>query len=878
MADEVRERDLVLDQRQFALVLDATKGNVVCYVGPHKTSLAGTDRPVKFDGVQFVRCSTEEAIQNWPVAKEGDYIVLENPAEDNSHPNPGSSAGSSKLSNGRKVNVPGPVSFSLWPGQKATVRPGHALRSNQFLVAVVYNDKEASRNWSDMVLKPQATSKPKDAEEKAEADEKQKEQATADVVKKQVGELTMGKRLIIKGTDVSFFIPPTGVEVMPDEDGKFVRDAVTLETLEYCILVDENGKKRYVRGPAVVFPEPTEDFVRHQSDDGKKTRKFKAIELNPQCGIYVKVIEPYQEGDKTFKEGDELFITGSVQKIYFPRAEHALVRYDGASDRIFAITIPTGEARYVLDKKAETIKLIKGPKIFLPDPRNEVIVRRVLTQREVEQWFPGNTQAKQVNQALAAVSQAEHTRGYVSENSLRAKATRSKGQEDSLVSASFLANSAQGSQYGSGGFAEEEAVEARAGDELSRHTRYTPPRELVIDSKYDGAILIDVWTGYAVQVRSKTGSCEVIVGPKPRLLDYDETLDRLDLSMGTPKSRKNGTLRTVYLRIRNNRVSDMIQAETADLVNVSLTVAYRVDFEGDSCKWFQVEDYVQLLSEHTRSVIRNHVKKLGVKDFVADSVALVRDMILGRPVEAGKRPFMRFEENGMVIRDVEVLDVKIGDNSIASMLISSQQSVVKQELELASNQRQLELAKELERTKRERDQAVHETKMTELERQKEFTEIQGEVSLKRLQYEQKTEESRKMVVTAAEEVEDEREARARARRKASQELEVIFRKALQEIDLETMEKGTEAVVAKFEAISPDLIAALQVHGDKVITAEAIKELGAMAAITGDSVHGVFKRLLHGSVLADVFTTEGNGKAGLAVKAVERAGLQKDQTE
>jgi hypothetical protein len=40
-----------------------------------------------------------------------------------------------------------------------------------------------------------------------------------------------------------------------------VRDAVTLERLEYCILLDENGNKRFIQGPAVVFPAPTETFV-----------------------------------------------------------------------------------------------------------------------------------------------------------------------------------------------------------------------------------------------------------------------------------------------------------------------------------------------------------------------------------------------------------------------------------------------------------------------------------------------------------------------------------------------------------------------------------------------------------------------------------------
>jgi len=108
---------------------------------------------------------------------------------------------------------------------------------------------------------------------------------------------------IIKGTEISFYIPPTGIEVVKDEFGNFQRNAVTLERLEYCILLDENGNKRYVRGPEVVFPEPTEVFI---EKDGQ--RKFKAIELNEIKGIYIKVIA------LILKERKELKITKNIKK------------------------------------------------------------------------------------------------------------------------------------------------------------------------------------------------------------------------------------------------------------------------------------------------------------------------------------------------------------------------------------------------------------------------------------------------------------------------------------------------------------------------------------------------------------------------------------
>src|SRR5262245_12292278 len=217
----------------------------------------------------------------------------------------------------------------------------------------------------------------------------------------------MGKLLVIKGTDVSFYIPPTGIEVVPDAGGQYVRNAVTLERLEYCILLDEDGNKRFIRGPAVVFPRPTETFVERNG-----MRKFRAIELNENSGIYVKVIAPYEENGQSFKIGDELFLTGKEQMIYFPRTEHAIIKY-GQQEIHYSIAIPAGEARYVLDRNSGQIRLHKGPSIFLPDPRKEVIVRRVLDARTVNLWFPGNRQALEVNARLQQLQAEQGNAEYV---------------------------------------------------------------------------------------------------------------------------------------------------------------------------------------------------------------------------------------------------------------------------------------------------------------------------------------------------------------------------------------------------------------------------------------------------------------------------------
>jgi major vault protein len=101
-----RDRDLIIPQNEYAFVLDKTKGIIGVYVGPFKTSLAGTDQPVRYDDEkrEFVECDIQVAIKQFPVAKDGSYLVLENPATDNKHPKQGAS-GMEELDYGRKVNI-----------------------------------------------------------------------------------------------------------------------------------------------------------------------------------------------------------------------------------------------------------------------------------------------------------------------------------------------------------------------------------------------------------------------------------------------------------------------------------------------------------------------------------------------------------------------------------------------------------------------------------------------------------------------------------------------------------------------------------------------------------------------------------------------------
>lgn len=643
-----RAGDLIIPQGASVLIQDGASGMVDLVVGPYKMSLADTDKPVIFDPVnnRYERVNApQDAMKEFITANDNQYIVLMNPTEDGKQISQKGKANSFDLKIGQKVNIKGPISFPLLPGQSAVVIEGHQLRSNEYLLIRVYNEETAIKNFDKSIVRLSTDTATK--------------VSVKDVVKKD--DLVTGKLVVIKGTDVSFYIPPTGIEVLVDETNKkSIRNAITLERLEYCILLDQNGEKSYTQGPAVVFPKPTETFV-----DISGSTKFKAIELNDNMGIYIKVIASYTEGTGenviTHEAGEELFITGKEQKIYYPRTEHAVVKY-GDNAMHYAVALPDGEGRYVLDKDLGKISLIIGPKMLLPDPRKEVIVRRVLDRRTVELMYPGNAEAILYNESQMISESKDSSRDMMYRSS-----SVLSSLSDAKTTASFSA----------------------VGDSLNRGSSYHKPRTITIDSKFEGAVSVNIWPGYAVQIVKKDGSRTVVEGPKSLLLQYDETLEQLELSTGKPKTDQK-TFKTVYLQVQNNIVSDIITVETKDSVQAEVRLSYRVNFEENKEKWFTVANYVKLLTQHLRSVIRNTAKKITINELNSASTDIIRNSILGEQIEGKGRPGKVFTENGMKVYDVEVLDFKIGDTHIAALLKDAQHHIVERNIEITKDEKDLE--------------------------------------------------------------------------------------------------------------------------------------------------------------------------------------------
>ena len=797
---EMQQKDLVLSINEYAYVLDETKGHVSCLVGPTKMSLSQSDKLVLFDPMSksFIPCpSMDRAKQLFTTIPENWYAILKNPVEGNKHPTPGASNGlPENVHVGKKINITGPDNFALYPGQMAKVIKGHALRSNQYLLARVYEANSANASQGKVF----------------DADGKE--------IANTITNCVNGQILVIKGTEISFYIPPTGIEVIPVDKGHktFVRDAITLERLEYCILKDENGSKRYVHGPQVVFPAPTETFI--TSTNGSAI--FKAIELSPISGIYVKVIADYEEDGVSHKAGEELFITGNDQMIYYPRPEHAIINYDGKVVH-HSIAIPKGEGRYIMDRLTGEIKTVRGPAMYLPDPRTEVVVKRKLTRRQVELWYPGNAEAIAYNESLtekkvekATAKAMSFTDALNASYSITASDTYNTTTSCSLVTDPFCLDQ----------------LESKAS--ISRGTSYTKPRTITLDNKFDGVVTIDVWNGYAVNIISKDGSRETVCGPQTIVLDYDQTLETITVN----------NFRTVFLPIANNKVSIYVGAETQDQANVEFNVSFNVDFDLDFVDyWFNCNDFESILGATTRNVCERLVGKCDIVDFYNNYqtiLAEIKDIINDQLTE----------KYGFMITDSSISEFDV-EETIADFFENERVAAVRRSIECSTADARLEAEKYLA------EQEIKE--LEEANRKMEAKiRLQAEIKEKQIESNRHVEEmneaaayAKKQAESALQALIDEISAAELARKDREIQQQIEHTKAAAKIEAEKQKNYADMVKEIISAIGPDLAAALSHKANSKMLETVSSAVAPYALAQGESLADVVNKMVRGTSLENV---------------------------
>lgn len=791
-----RQKDFVLAMNEYCYVLNKTSGKITTRVGPTTITTSAQDALIVFNTKtkKFEEISDfEKAKRLFVSAPEGWYVILKNPAENGSHPPVGMSE-NPEIVVGKKVNISGPISFPLYAGQMAKVVRGHKLRSNQYLLARVYDADAAKESTSTMV------------------------DINGNEIEDKKNDYFVGQLMIIKGTEISFYIPPTGIEIIPQTPygDDYVRDAVTLERLEYVILKDEDGEKRYVHGPAVVFPKPTETFTASK----KNSVIFRALELSPISGIYVKVIADYKDDNGTeHKTGEELFITGNDQMIYYPRPEHAMIQYDGKYMH-HAIAIPAGEGRYILNRLTGEIKTVAGPHMYLPDPRTEVVVRRKLSANDCALMFPGNTEALVYNAGLTEKAMENAAKkGLVDSTDIINKVYATSNQEATL--AIFEANS-----------------------NISRGVSYTKPRTITLDTKYEGVVSIDVWSGFAINVVSKSGKSDIVVGPTTRLLDYDETLEAI----------KIGGKTTAFLPISDNKIEDIMTVQTSDFVDFKIKLEYSMKFLKDyKDRWFNVDDIEGHLKDKLRILIKNIARKHTVDNFYKNYESILRDEILNCANDAKKKTTSigrTFSENGMFINDVNVSLISI-EKSVAELLNSHQANIIQQtinladaELRTANEQKIIALDKEtaekkaeLNRYKAELEQTAMKEKITRESERKALYDAQEKAS----------KEAEKELQTVLDAIQEAKLARD----KRADDAKIETEKALADIE-KTKQEAYAATVAKImESVGPDLTAALSATANESVTRAIASAVSPYSMAKGESISKTVDTLLRGTPLDKV---------------------------
>ena len=523
--------------------------------------------------------------------------------------------------------------------------------------------------------------------------------------------------------------------------------------------------------------------------------------------------------------------------IYYPRPEHTFISYDGKIKH-HAIAIPKGEGRYIMNRKTGQIKTVVGPAMYLPDPREEVVVRRVLSKTQCELWYPGNEEVLNANGYFKPIK--------AKTKELDAALTSINAANTVMYTSSFVGNTLS-SAISSVDI--NNLPEVNENSNVNRKSEYTAPRTLNLSSgKFEGAVSLDVWTGFAVNVISKDGSRKVVKGPQTIILDYDQTLDMLSLSTGKPKTTDK-LEKTVFLRHENNRVSDVIYVTTKDSVTASIKISYLVNFDDEMQeKWFSIDNYVKHLCDWGRAEIKEYVSNCGVEDLYYNTALVVKNA-LGL-IEAD---FITFEENGMMLNGVEVLDLEL-DGRVAEYIEETNLDKLQKKLEKQVEAEKFEVQKEIlainaEKTRLNsqyiQEKIKLEAKEFELSRSVQFAEKEAYDNEEKRKYEAQVElDDLKNFLHNAE----------LEREKKSKELELEHARAQAEIEKAKEDAKAEALVKILSAVGPELAAAMNDANNKEIISAMMNAVSPYAMARGEEVSETINRMVRGTSLEKMIET------------------------
>lgn len=828
-------RDIVLTWDTFTWILDEGSGKIDTHVGPTTVTPTKQEEPVILNKKgDFEKVEKDKAVQKIIQACTGDYTILENPALDGKPPQPKKNA-PVDLVIGKKINIAGPSSFALWPGQKANVVQGHRLRKDQYLVIRKYDKVETGEEKVEVVEGETTVKK-----------DKNKISLEKLLDKISLKDQPIGFELVVTGAEISFYMPPSGIEVVQGENGTYVCDAVVPGEMQYCVIIDENGDHHYHRGSNIVFPaSPYEKFL--ENKDGKKV--FNAYELTKGQGLHVLVLKPIDNkiweklmpipwpGSEAneISAGTEWIIDG-VESRFYP-FDHIKVLAT-----IPATIIPEGKGKYIQDLETGKVETIKGSKAFILDPRKKNLAERSFDELTTALY-----------------------RGVKAYRIYTDDVTRVRNLGPGIAKAVSSAL---------------ESVWHAEAEEY--------------DSKE--AIEIQVPPGVAVMVLGMTEDGlqrKVVEGPDSILLDFAQRLEVLELSTGKPKDA-DVLLLTCFLQVQN-KVSDIIKnIYTKDGVELELKVSIRVVFEGNSEKWFNIKNYIKLLYDHLRSRIIRIARKYSVEEFSANYTDIIRDEILGKkPEQEGdRRPGCPFNENNMKVYDIDILTFTIKNTEVARMIEEAEEEDIRSRFMIKSEERRRDTEKTTQIVQREIDLEQHKTRMMDKDNKGKEAAKQSEIKITAIEQaeaeELRTKEKEKVVgAVEAEMIRSKLEAQlydeslkveknnefTLSRAKTEAEAARIKHaesethdKVLAEIEVSKLEAQASAAKEMNSSVVPGLIAAMQTLGDKNLAAALAQNFHVPAIFKGMGIAEIAGTIFSGTpliseVINQLIKTDGQKTSG-----------------
>lgn len=928
---EQRSRKIPVTERQFLWVQDDDKGEVTLHVGPTMVSPTAADRVVIDDGEGGFREDTSSKPQKMIELGDNQYAVLFNPLSepdpDRSFPNgkfrPGRNE-SRPLRNGTRQMIPGPASFYLRPGQRADVRDAHELASNQYLVVKVYGDVDRSAPYYEITARS-ATITRATAEHLGD---------TASAPLDRPVDLRRGQLIVIRGLDTQFYIPPTGLDIVPDTSidasGAAVSSSVAQKLLAQLgeAAATEASKPR----PA---PEPMAELKREAEQSEVLFDQMLANEdLNnddmpapaakaPRKQVPNAIVnQPMRTRNRMPAMQQQSFepqappppppAAPAASDILASPALRRALEKEARQARLIRHAVVLGEKEYCVIIDADGKREIKmGPARVFPGPydtfmtvgsRNrvydayELLPQRALWLRviapisreeiarklprgfktEKDQYYPGD------ELLLSGVSTF-----FVPFNEIEVLSPESGqavvGNDHSRV---FI--EAIGIDQKSGIYVRDLAtgevrlvrgkqsylVDPRKEVQITRTVPASDWNLQIASSEPHKRSNSPVTTPWAlsVQVPNNTAvlvtaanSRRVVEGPCVELLGYEEALYPMALSTGTPKSDAT-LLRTCFLRTVGNRVSDVVMVETADFVKISIHVSYSVTFTPENKeRWFNHENYIQVMVDHLRSLIRGRIRSLSLGTCWPQIHSLVRDTILGEKKEGVARPGRSFVENGTLVTEVEVLSATIEARQVAELMADVQTKFVTLQISDRQAKEQLASAKLHAEIDAQTQTLAEDSKAREARLQDLVRKLSHDLTLAKAREEEEVARERQHLADARAEMalkakiardteqkrselallsEDARAQADAARLVAAAEVEALVARRDQELRLIAAQSA--ATVAERAAIQQSLVEAMTALGDKLMMSEVASNMNLVSLFKGKDVGTLLTEVLGGT--------------------------------